>query len=230
MTFESIHGLWPGEVDSYDPATRTCRVRIPEVTDGSNVLLEAVIMPPIGDRSDAGASRDHTELRILPGDPVWLMFEAGDPRFPVIVGARAKRAGNPAEWRRWRHKNIEMTADETLIINAKNVVWNVEQNVTENIGGDVSSEVGGNHATTVTGSMSSEAASSTHQASTHTITAAATIAGPLSAAAGPGGGGVTMTGNVAMTGGSLTHNGVNVGGTHTHTEQGDGQPTSPPNS
>lgn len=33
---------------------------------------------------------------------------------------------------------------------------------------------------------------------------------------GAGGGTITMTGNVAITGGSLTHNGVNIGSTHTH--------------
>lgn len=237
MSLDVIPGLWPAEVDSYDPAERTCRVRIPGVTDGSNVLPEAIIMPPIGDRADAGDSKDHTELRILPGDAVWVMFECGDPRFPIIAGARTKRAGNPTGWRRWRHANIEMTADGELVINAANVTWNITGNETRHIGGDATADIGGNatvevsgDATTdVGGSMDSTAATSSHQAGTHLLTAAVTIAGSISTGAGPGGSGVSMTGDVEMTGGSLTHNGVNIGATHTHTEQGDGQPTSAPN-
>lgn len=207
---ESIPGLWPGEVDSYNQAARTCRVRIPGVTDGSAVLPEAVIMPPIGDRAYAADSKDHTELRILPGDAVWLMFEAGDPRFPIIVGARPKRTGNPTNWRRWRHANIEMTADGELVFNATNVTWNISGNETRHVGGNASADVGGNHSTTVTGSMSSEAASSTHEAATHSITASTSVTGPL-----------------AVSGG-LTNAGVNVGKTHTHTEQGDGNEVSTP--
>lgn len=135
MSIDSIPGLWPAEVESYNAAERTCRVRIPGVTDGSNVLPEAVIMPPIGDRTDAADSKDHTELRILPGDAVWVMFEAGDPRFPIIMGARAKRAGNPTAWRRWRHANIEVTADGEMVFNATNVTWNISGNETRTVGG-----------------------------------------------------------------------------------------------
>ena len=36
----SIAGMLPGEVASYDPHARTCRVRIPGITDGSIPPLE----------------------------------------------------------------------------------------------------------------------------------------------------------------------------------------------
>lgn len=164
----NLPSLWPGEVASYDGETRICRVRIPGITDGSSELPEAVIMPPIGDR----AQGDHaTEQRILPGDLVYLMFEGGDPRFPIIMGARTARAGNPVNWRRWRHANMELTADGKMILNATELEINTET-------------------TTING-----------------VT--------------------TVNGDTAIAG-SLTNNGANVGSTHTHDEQGDGQPVGSP--
>lgn len=105
-----IHGLWPGVVSSYNPSSRTCRVEIPGVTDGSDVRPEAVFMNPLGDNAAS------TEIRIQPGDPVWLMFEGGDPRFPIITGYRTPRSGNPVGWRRWHHANIQLTADSEFLI------------------------------------------------------------------------------------------------------------------
>lgn len=102
--------LWPGVVRSYDPTRRTCRVSIDGITDGAQVLPEAVFNNPLGD------SAATTEIRILPGDLVWLMFEAGDPRFPIIMGYRTPRAGNPKDWRRWQHKNIQLIAEDTFLI------------------------------------------------------------------------------------------------------------------
>ena len=168
MSGALLAGKWPAEVVSYDAAARTARVSIPNVTDGSSEMPEAVFEYPIGDRADASDSKDHTEIRVLAGDAVWVEFECGDPRFPIITGFRLKRAGNPVDWRRWRHANIEMTADNELIINAAKVTWNVTGDVTENIGG--------NHTTDVGGSSDSTAATSTHQSATHMITAQTSIA------------------------------------------------------
>lgn len=52
----------------------------------------------------------------------------------------------------------------------------------------------------------------------------------LAGMVGSGGGGAsaTINGNVAINGASLKHNGKDVGSTHTHREQGDGAPVSPP--
>ena len=151
----AMHGLWPGVVDSYNATKRTCRVRIPGVTDGSDTLPEAVFSNPLGDRADL------TEIRILAGDPVWLMFECGDARFPIITGYRTPREGNPTEWRRWAHANIELTADGTMILNATTLQINAQQV-------QVSAD------------------------------------------------GVQVAANMHVTGADLTHNGTNVGDTHTH--------------
>ncbi len=116
----TLPSMWPGIVESYDREARTARVRIPGVTDGSDTLPEAVFSNPLGDRADV------TEIRIDAGDPVWLMFEGGDPRFPIIVGYRTPRAGNPIDWRRWRHANMELTADGVLKLNASQVQINAD--------------------------------------------------------------------------------------------------------
>lgn len=134
---ESMNGSWPGEVASYDGDSRTCRVRIPGITDGSSVLPIAVFSNPLGDRSS------DTEIRILPNDPVWLQFECGDPRFPIITGYRTPRVGNPVEWRRWRHANVEITADLDLVLNATTLKVFVSADATVTVGGNAHVQVNG---------------------------------------------------------------------------------------
>lgn len=222
-------GKWPGWIDSYDGASRTARVRIDGLTEGSPVLPVAVFEYPIGDRADASDSKDHTEIRILPNDPVWIEFECGDERFPIVTGSRLKREGNPTNWRRWRHANIEMTADNVMRLNAKRLEFVVEE--------DWVTTVGGKQTTDVTGAMESTAATSKHTAATHLLTANTTIAGAMSNVAGAGGGiGMTMNGGtfqylnmtITYTGCSITSNGKKIDHTHTHTEQGDGAEVSTP--
>lgn len=105
-----IQGLWPGVVNSYAGGSRTCRVEIEGITEGSGVRPEAVFCNPLGDNAES------TEIRIRPGDPVWLSFEGGDPRYPIIMGYRTPRTGNPTGWRRWQHANVELIAEDTLLI------------------------------------------------------------------------------------------------------------------
>lgn len=110
------NGLFPGRypaiVKTYDQARRTCRVEIPGLTDGGDVLPEAEIEYAIGDKARDGQWA--TEIEILPGDTVWIAFIGGDPRYPIITGWRNPQAGNSADWRRWHHKNIELEADEVI--------------------------------------------------------------------------------------------------------------------
>lgn len=112
---EAYPGRYPAFVDSYDGPSRTCRVRIPGITDGGDVMPVAEIEYPIGSRSKG---QHETEIEILKDDPVWVAFIGGDPRYPVITGYRNPGAGNSVEWRRFHHANIEMTADGTFRINA----------------------------------------------------------------------------------------------------------------
>lgn len=129
-----IHGLWPGVVISYDADARACRVSIEGLTERGDVFPIAVFNNPIGDRAG------DTEIRIMPGDPVWLQFEAGDPRFPVIMGYRTPRAGNPKDWRRWQHKNIQLIAEDTLLITVGSTEVTVTSGLVKIDGADVQIE------------------------------------------------------------------------------------------
>lgn len=112
------YGLYPGRypavVRSYDQQRRTCRVEIPGLTEGGDVLPEAEIEYPIGDKSRLGPYE--TEIEILPNDTVWISFIGGDVRYPVITGYRNPQAGNSVDWRRWHHENMEFLAN--ALINA----------------------------------------------------------------------------------------------------------------
>src|SRR5690606_39810837 len=96
----------PGIVESVDRARREVRVRIPGMTDDAELQPLAEIEYPIGDKSE------HTEIRILPGDRVWLAFINGDPRYPIITGYRTKHTGNEVGTRRFHHDAIETDADQ----------------------------------------------------------------------------------------------------------------------
>ena len=105
-------GLLPAEVESIDREARIAKVRIPGLTDGATDLPEAQFCNPIGDKSE------HTEIRVKPGDRVWLAFERGDTRYPVIVGYRPRNQENGVDWRRFEHANFEFKADEGFVIDA----------------------------------------------------------------------------------------------------------------
>lgn len=112
MEYGLMPGRYPAIVKTYSQARRTCRVEIPGLTDGGDVLPEAEIEYPIGDKSRAGANT--TEIEITPGDTVWVAFIGGDPRYPIITGYRNPQAGNSADWRRWHHANMELLADTLM--------------------------------------------------------------------------------------------------------------------
>lgn len=117
--YGTMPGRYPAVVKSYDKNRRTCRIEIPGLTDGADVLPEAEIMYPIGDKSRT--VNYATEIEMLPDDTVWLSFIGGDPRYPVIDGYRNPQAGNSVDWRRWHHANIELIANNTLRLNAQTI-------------------------------------------------------------------------------------------------------------
>lgn len=111
----NLAGRYPAEIESYDQASRTCRVHVYGLTDGSSERPIADIEYPIGDRSA------ETELKILPGDSVWVSFMGGDSRHPIVTGFRNPRAGNGVNWRKFHHANVELSATGKFVIQAAEI-------------------------------------------------------------------------------------------------------------
>lgn len=109
------NGLYPATVKSHNVATKTCQIILNGVTDGTAQTLTAHIAYPIGDVST------HTDIAIHGGDLVWVMFEGGDMRHPIITHFRNRLTGNETDWRRWAHENIELSAGGILLIKASAV-------------------------------------------------------------------------------------------------------------
>lgn len=199
----------PGIIAAYDGPTRTCRVEAPGITDGAPEFPIAEIEFPIGDKSKGAYP---TEIEILPGDLVWLAFENGDPRFPIITGWRNARSGNSDGTRRWHHANIELHADTQVhVIAGDNMVIDTK---------------------TLTINASTEIIFNTPLAK---FSGQGIFQGLLSFlsglfGSGTGGGSANTTdidGDVGVNG-TLRNNGVAVGSTHQHKENGTGSLTDPP--
>lgn len=203
---DQSHGFIPGKlpavVASYDKNRRECRVHIPGLTDGTGPGISAEIEYPIGDKSKAGEFS--TDILILAGDHVWVEFECGDARYPIITGFRNPRVGNGTDWRRFHQDNIELLAVKLMQFIA---------------GGNVLIESTGASITIKSPSLVTIDAPLTHIKGALTVDDLITGTGGISVSGG---------GGAAISGGALTHNGVNVGSDHTHTEQGDGADVSPP--
>lgn len=120
---------WPAVVVSYDRPARQCVVSIPGITAGAEGLV-AEIEQSIGDRSE------DTEIRIKAGDRVWVDFLAGDPRYPIITGFRARNAENMVGTRHWEHENFTLTADQTVVIAAgQSIRLQADAQITLQVGG-----------------------------------------------------------------------------------------------
>ena len=195
MDYGLMPGRYPAIVKSYNQARRTCRIEIPGLTDGGDVLPEAEIEYSIGDKSRAGANE--TEIEITPGDTVWVAFIGGDPRYHIITGYRNPQAGNSADWRRWHHKNMELLADALMNLIAR---------------GDVLIKSGSH--VTVQAPSAMVQADDTHVTGNLTVNGAIVGKGGLAVS---GGAGVSVEGNIGVQG-SINASGaiMDAGGNSNH--------------
>lgn len=193
---------YPAVVMSYDADTRLAKIKLEPLDDGADTQLEAELCYPLGDKSN-------TAIEVLAGDFVWVEFEQGDPRYPIIVGYRNKRTGNDDLTRRYHHHgNFEILADNIIKIKG-NVKVIVESATVEVI------------ATTV-----NVTASNTNITSLVNITGNTSITGNLEVAgaiSGTGGSGASIAGNVTVSNGDIEADGISLK-THTHPYTDNGSP------
>lgn len=106
-----LNGFWPAKLTSYDAATRTGEVWIDEVTDGADRGLVAEFAYPVGEDDQ------DTERKITLPANVYVFFEMGDPRCPVIFAWRTRQDGSAVVGtRRIRQVKVEVLADDTVRI------------------------------------------------------------------------------------------------------------------
>jgi len=199
---------YPAVVVSYDGVTRLAKIKLEPLDEGADTALDAELLYPLGDKSN-------TAIEVLANDPVWVEFEAGDPRYPIIVGYRNKREGNDDTTRRYHHHgSFEILADNIIKIKG-NVKVIVESETVEV------------HATTVT-----VTATHTNITSLVNITGNTSITGNLAVAGeirGTGGSGAAIAGNVTVSTGDVLADGKSLKGhTHPYTDNGAGMTTGAP--
>jgi hypothetical protein len=193
-----IGGLLPAVIASVTDEGREgrlYRISIPGLTDGAAVMPTAQLCNPIGDNSE------ETEIRIKAGDRVWIAFEAGDTRFPVIVGFRPKNQENGIDWRRFFHANFQFNADNTFEVIANTLVHVKGETV---------------HVEATTTNVDS---TDTNVSGNLTVGGLLTFNGGMTGKAGASGGkAITVQGGANFTE-DVTANGVSVSG-HKHPETG----------
>jgi len=206
---------YPAVVVSYDGVTRLAKVKLEPLDDGADTVLDAELLYPLGDKSN-------TAIEVLANDPVWVEFEAGDPRYPIIVGYRNKREGNDDTTRRYHHHgSFEILADNIIKIKG-DVKVIVEIQTVEVTAPTV----------TVTATTVTVTATNTNITSLVNITGNTSITGNLSVAgaiSGTGGSGATIAGNVTVSTGDVVADGKSLKGhTHPYTDNGAGMTTGAP--
>lgn len=193
---------YPAVVMSYDANTRLAKIKLEPLDDGADTQLEAELCYPLGDKSN-------TAIEVLAGDFVWVEFEQGDPRYPIIVGYRNKRTGNDDLTRRYHHHgNFEILADNLIKIkgNVKVIVESATVEVIATTVNVTASNTNINSLVNITGNTS--------------ITGNLAVAGAIS---GTGGSGATIAGNVTVSSGDVMADGKSLK-THTHPYTDNGNP------
>ncbi len=188
-------------------------------------------------QSQGGTSGAGSFAIPLVGSSVLVQFQAGDPDQPIYVGTLADSSNVPALFKtNYPHRvgvlfdggsyvyvdcqenEVKLSHQGTTVVidSAGKVTVNVASDVDLTVNGNVTASVTGDVNLTVGGSVNSVATTWNHQGDfsltgnftllgNSTQTGAASLAGNL-----------TVVGTAAFSGGTMTHNGVNMGGGHKH--------------
>lgn len=200
-----------GTVAAFDPA-QGVQVDLGELTTD---------WLPIGVKR-AGKQRSWNPMDI--GEQVVIVAPDGEVSQGVVVCSinQTKHPANGSAQGLWRE-----TFDDGTVIEYDQATGGLRADVTS--AGSITLHIGGTVLTLRDGQATLVADDYTVQAPQTTFSGNVSIGGGLSVAGGGTGGTSSIIGNFAVVGSTLTHNGRNIGGSHTHTERGDGAETSPPN-
>lgn len=107
-----FYGFQKAKILSYDGDSRTAKIHIPGLTDGSAEGLTATFAYPVGD------SDKDTEREILENEDVYIFFENNEQSRPVIAFYSSHGTGAVVDTRRIRQENIELLARSTVKVEA----------------------------------------------------------------------------------------------------------------
>jgi phage baseplate assembly protein gpV len=185
----------PAVVKSYMPEKHRARVEILGLTDNNTgIYPEAEIAYAIGD------VHYDTETLIQPGDAVWVAFAIdGDVRIPIITAYRNPPTGNMVGTRRFRQKNIELIATDSVKVSAPNILIQSSN-------------------TTLDHTQLTATGTNTLQGQTNLDGGATTTTGSAP----------VISGGINVQGGAIEHDGTDIGKTHVHITGQPGGNTSTP--
>lgn len=105
---EKLYGLYGGKILSYDSVKKTVQISVEPYTTGAEKGITAKLAYPVGfDDQD-------TELLINEQSDVWVFFEKGEFKNPVVAFFRTRQSSSVSDVFRIRQKRIEFHADEIL--------------------------------------------------------------------------------------------------------------------
>ena len=107
---DNLYGFYPGKILSYNKLAKTVQVSIEPYTSGSENGITAKIAYPVG------FTDTDLELSIVNNPDVWVFFENGQFKNPVVSFFRTKQSGSVQDVLRLRQKTIELIADEIKFI------------------------------------------------------------------------------------------------------------------
>lgn len=120
---EQLNGFYPGKILSIADDKKTVQVSVEPYTSGLENGITAKLAYPVG------FNDKDTELQIIGQPDVWVFFERGQFKNPVVSFFRTHQTGSVTGVFRLRHKKLEFYADN-IEFYAKKVLFDAETHTT----------------------------------------------------------------------------------------------------
>lgn len=126
---EQFYGFFPAKILSIADNKKTVQVSVDPYTNGAENGITAKLAYPVG------FNDKDTELQIIGQPDVWVFFEGGQFKNPVVAFFRTHQTGSETGIFRLRHKKLEFYAD-SMGFYAKNILFDADTHTT----GDATSD------------------------------------------------------------------------------------------